>query len=492
LKSFYICSLNRATHFVYYFFIRTILAENMSYATLLGIVVEHVQTERILMFANIEVIVLATSFPFLPSFPSLLSSPFCGQPLIMYPLSTLDAIARPIMVMSDEGTVSTVAPFLERHYPHYRHITTTATNFLDTLDALRPHWHGDTLFFITAYAPLLTLRTLEQALLHHRQTGSPITVTPASHAAEEQYPSITLIDRTFFSQILTLRSGALPAHATFRQLVHYIATKAPLAEAMVTAHEIEQCITTDAFESLEHIKRQALIRFWKARGVRFAAAHTVYIDSNVEIGIGCYIGTGAHLRGHTRIGDYTTIDAYAMLESAQIGAHVTIHPYSIVCTSSIGDHAVIGPFAHVQAQSHIGAACTIGNFVETKRVTMENHTKAKHLTYLGDATIGSHVNIGAGTITCNYDGTHKNSTIIEDNVFIGSNNSLVAPLTIGHDAFTAAGSVVTEDVPAYALAIGRARQINKEGYAHKKNEQASETSTFRGATKTSNDAMNDQ
>jgi bifunctional UDP-N-acetylglucosamine pyrophosphorylase/glucosamine-1-phosphate N-acetyltransferase len=136
--------------------------------------------------------------------------------------------------------------------------------------------------------------------------------------------------------------------------------------------------------------------------------------------------------------------------------------------SSIGDGAQVGPFAHVRPQTTIGPRARVGNFVELKKTTLGRGSKANHLAYLGDATIGDDVNIGAGTITCNYDGVQKHPTIIEDGVFIGSDSQLVAPVTIGKDAYVAAGSSITEDVPAGALGIARARQQNKAGWAAEK------------------------
>src|SRR4029079_7619399 len=138
-----------------------------------------------------------------------------------------------------------------------------------------------------------------------------------------------------------------------------------------------------------------------------------------------------------------------------------IHSHCVIKNSFIQSHAHVGPFAHLRSQTTIGQNSAIGNFVEVKNSTIDTHSKAKHLTYIGDATIGSHVNIGAGTITCNYDGINKHKTIIEDNAFIGSNNTLVAPITIGNNAFTAAGSTITYDVADNALAIARSHQINK-------------------------------
>ena len=220
--------------------------------------------------------------------------------------------------------------------------------------------------------------------------------------------------------------------------------------------------------TVEHIKRAELVSFWMEHGVRFATAHNIGIDVNVSIGAGTIIGAGVQLRGSTTIGKNCVIDTCSIISNAHIDHHANIAPYSFIEQAHIESNVTIGPFAHVYGNTTIKANADIGNFVEIKRSHVGNNSKVKHLSFLGDATIGSHVTIGAGTITCNYDGINKNSTVVQDHAFVGTNNSLVAPVTIGKHAFTAAGSVITHDVPDQALAVARARQINKEKYHHKK------------------------
>jgi bifunctional UDP-N-acetylglucosamine pyrophosphorylase/glucosamine-1-phosphate N-acetyltransferase len=186
-----------------------------------------------------------------------------------------------------------------------------------------------------------------------------------------------------------------------------------------------------------------------------------------------------------------------MIKNCKLADNVTIYSHSVLSDSEIKQQAFIGPFTHIQAGTIIGQETEIGNFVEVKRSIINTKTKAKHLSYLGDAVIGSNVNIGAGTITCNYDGQNKHTTTIEDNAFIGSNNTLIAPITIEKNAYTAGGSVITNNVPQEALAIARARQVNKEGYAKKLKEQKnnksgnSDDSTllFKGAQRADSETM---
>jgi bifunctional UDP-N-acetylglucosamine pyrophosphorylase / glucosamine-1-phosphate N-acetyltransferase len=154
-----------------------------------------------------------------------------------------------------------------------------------------------------------------------------------------------------------------------------------------------------------------------------------------------------------------------VLENASIGNNVTVRQGCVISQSNIGDGALIGPYAHIRPESEIGEGAHVGNFVETKKIRLGKGSKANHLTYLGDAEIGAGVNVGAGVITCNYDGVKKTRTIIGDGVFVGSDSTLVAPVTLHNGSYVAAGSCITEDVPEDALALGRARQTIKEGWA---------------------------
>lgn len=240
------------------------------------------------------------------------------------------------------------------------------------------------------------------------------------------------------------------------------------------------------------LEKRKFIKYWISKGIEFADVHHVYLDQDITIGAGTFIGTGVHILKGSIIGDNCRIHEFSSIKNTTLKSNVEIFPFSIVHDSFIGEHTLVGPFAHVSTNSHIEAHTVIGNFVEVKRSTIGAHTKAKHLSYLGDALVGNNVNIGAGTITCNHNGIIKQKTIIEDNAYIGSNNSLVAPIKIGKNAFTAAGSTITADVPADALAIGRARQTNKEGYAQKlkagKNvEIKNENKSFAASIKNPND-----
>jgi len=202
-------------------------------------------------------------------------------------------------------------------------------------------------------------------------------------------------------------------------------------------------------------------------GVTLIRPETCIIDSGVEIGMDSVVGPCVALYGNTRIGADCTVRPFTTIRDSVLDDKVTVEECCWIESTRVGSGAKIGPYARLRPGSEIGPDVHIGNFVETKKTKMGRGSKANHLAYLGDATIGERVNVGAGTITCNYDGVNKHPTTIEDGAFVGTNNSLVAPVTIGKEAYTAAGSTITEDVPPGALAIGRGRQVNKENWKKK-------------------------
>jgi len=202
-------------------------------------------------------------------------------------------------------------------------------------------------------------------------------------------------------------------------------------------------------------------------GVTLRDPATSYLDRGTLIGRDTVIGPGVHISGRSEIGEECLIEPGALIRGCRIGNRVVVKAGSVLEGSIIHDDASVGPMAHLRPGTELLEKVKIGNFVETKKVTMGKGSKASHLTYLGDASVGSDVNIGCGTITCNYDGVAKHRTVIEDGVFVGSDVQFVAPVTVGRNSTIAAGSTVTEDVPPDALAIARCRQVNKEGWRKK-------------------------
>ncbi len=200
-------------------------------------------------------------------------------------------------------------------------------------------------------------------------------------------------------------------------------------------------------------------------GVTVRDPSSTWIDPEVEIAADAVIEPRVTLRGACRIGAGAHIDVGCVLTDVTVAPNALLLPYSVATESAIGEAAKVGPFSHLRPGSDLGPEVHVGNFTETKKTRMARGAKANHLSYLGDGVIGERVNVGAGTIFCNYDGYQKHTTVLEEGVFIGSDSQLVAPVRIGKNAYVATGTTVTHDVPADALAIGRARQENKEGYA---------------------------
>ena len=209
----------------------------------------------------------------------------------------------------------------------------------------------------------------------------------------------------------------------------------------------------------------------RAAGVTLLDPSTTFIDDDVTIGGGTVIHPGVTLEGRTRIGANCRIRSWVRIADSTIGDNVFINDSCVIDESRVDDDGRVGPFAHLRPGSHMKDGSRVGNFVELKKTVLGEGSKANHLAYLGNATIGAGVNIGAGTITCNYDGEKKHPTVIEDGAFIGSNSQLVAPVTIGAGAYVAAGSSITEDVPPGALGIARGRQTNVLDWATERGEK---------------------
>jgi bifunctional UDP-N-acetylglucosamine pyrophosphorylase/glucosamine-1-phosphate N-acetyltransferase len=225
-------------------------------------------------------------------------------------------------------------------------------------------------------------------------------------------------------------------------------------------------------EVLRTRKRRTLM----LEGVTLEDPARAYIDEDVAVGADTIIGPGVILNGRTTIGARCRIHAGVRVTDSVIGDDVTILDHSVIVQSAVGPRASIGPSAHLRPNSDLAEDTHVGNFVELKNTRMGAGSKAGHLAYLGDATIGEHVNIGAGTITCNYDGERKHRTVIEDHVFIGSDSQLIAPVTVGAGAYVAAGSSITHDVPGGSLAVARTRQLTKPGWVSQRRARRAEES----------------
>ena len=222
----------------------------------------------------------------------------------------------------------------------------------------------------------------------------------------------------------------------------------------------------------DRLFRERKTRELMLAGVTIEKPETVTIDAGVTIGMDTVVEAFAQIRGKTTIGENCRIGSCSVIEDSEIGDEVTIGPFTVVGTSKLERGVSAGPFARLRMGNHVEAGAHIGNFVELKKTRMGAGAKAGHLAYLGDSEIGGEVNIGAGTITCNYDGFRKHPTRIGKGAFVGSNSTLVAPIEVGEGAYIAAGSVITDPVPNEALGLGRSRQVVKEEWAKKRRSRA--------------------
>jgi len=241
-----------------------------------------------------------------------------------------------------------------------------------------------------------------------------------------------------------------------------------LAQVAADSREVLGCNTRADLAEVDRIFRERKRNELMEAGVTIQLPETVLIDPDVTAGEDTIIEPGVQLLGKTKIGARCKIKTGSVLNDAILGDEVTVEPHCVVTQSRLDDGVIIGPFARLRPANHLKAGARIGNFVELKKSTIGEGTKAMHLSYLGDAKIGSKSNIGAGTITCNYDGFHKYPTTIGNKVFIGSDTAFVAPVRVGDGAYVAAGSTITENVPSDGLGIARGRQVNKPGWAAKK------------------------
>ena len=356
-----------------------------------------------------------------------------------------------------------------------------------------------TLLLLYADVPLLETNTLRRLIEHHTETRAVATVLTAELDDPYGYGRIVRDHDGRIARIVEERDASADEHG-IREINSgiYCFALAPLFASLqalaadnaqgeyyltdLVAHYVRQglnvstlCLDSAAqlrgvnnrvdLAELTRVVRQRKNRELMLGGVSLDDPDTTYVDADVSVGPDTTIGPGVQLEGRTSIGARCTIRAGARLTDATIGDNVVVLDGSVIVESTVAAGAQIGPYAHLRPHSDVGEHARIGNFVELKKTRLGRGSKANHLAYLGDATIGDDVNVGAGTITCNYDGEAKHPTIIEDGVFIGSDSQLIAPVRIGKNAYVAAGSSVTTDVPADALAIARARQENKKDWA---------------------------
>ncbi len=349
--------------------------------------------------------------------------------------------------------------------------------------------------------PLITVNTLQHLMTMHLAEGAAMTLLTATPENPTGYgriirrlPELPVVDaiveqpslkptqeaiREVNSGIYAFKVGPLLAHLDklsnknahgefyLSEIAGHLLASGEKVAALLAAdaEEVLGANTIAELVSLDAKVRAATASRLMANGVTIFKPETCVIDAEVEIAPDTIVEPFVQLLGKTKIGTDCRIRSYSVIENCALGDDVLIRQGCILAESVVADGARIGPFAHLRPGSEIGPEAHVGNFVETKKTKLGKGAKASHLTYLGDAEVGAGTNIGAGVITCNYDGVHKHRTHIGQGAFVGSDSTLVAPVAIGDGAFIGAGSCITEDVPSGALAIGRSRQVVREGWA---------------------------
>ena len=431
---------------------------------------------------------------------SKLVQKICGQEMVLYITYALEQLKIDTTVIVGHQKESVMEVIKANHDCPIQFVTQDKQEGTGhAVLCSKSTWKKDLILIMNGDMPLVTAKIIEQIYNKHKETKATITLAIAHdtdptgaygrivekdntvaivEAKEftgdiEDHPFINagiyLVDRAFLESVISsLARSKVSNEFYITDIIKMASDMGKIISTVVVPFDRVRGINN--FKELwaaEQILRSDIINHWMLEGVRFTLPQTNHVDLNVSIGAGTQIEAGVQLLGKTKIGRNCLIQSFSYLNNATIDDDVIVRPHSIIDDSHLETQSSVGPFVHVRNNTVVGEQASLGNFVEVKQSTIGNHSKAKHLSYIGDTTMGEHVNIGAGTITCNYDGVNKHQTHISDNVFIGSNNTLVAPVTIEAGAYTAAGSVITEDVPAGALAIARVLQTNKEGYAQK-------------------------
>jgi bifunctional UDP-N-acetylglucosamine pyrophosphorylase / glucosamine-1-phosphate N-acetyltransferase len=431
-----------------------------------------------------------------------------GLPLIEHVLRTADSLhPSSIVVIVGYGAAEVMAQVPKRsglQFAVQEPQLGTGHALLQAEPALRGR--DGTLVLLSGDVPLLRPATVSELVQHHHDRGAAATVLTAVVDEPDGYGRIVRTNGEV-SAIVEHRDAS-PAERKIKEINSgiYAFDLAPLFDAvrqigsLNAQHEyylpdlvriyrerhlpVEAVVADDAREILGVNSRNELADVTSilktrrndelmAAGVTIVDPATTWIAQDVTIGPDTIIHPNVYLEGRTVIGSNVVIHSGVRIVDSTVADGAVINNFCVIQQSQIGKGARVGPFAHLRPQSNVGPEAHVGNFVELKKTSMGRGSKANHHAYLGDTTIGDQVNVGAGTITCNYDGTTKHQTVIEDGAFIGSDSQLIAPVRIGKGAYIAAGSSISEDVPPDALAIARARQQNKEGWAAKRRKKPS-------------------
>src|SRR5947209_14709434 len=422
----------------------------------------------------------------------------CGRPLVGYPLRLARTFAdRVVMVVppSADGVAQVAGEGV---------LTVVQRERLGTGHAVvqaKDACGEGTILVLPGDMPLLTVETIERLLNHHKAASAAATLltaivdNPAGYgrvlrqrgrvarivedrdATDDQKKINEIGTSVYCFDARRLWSALAEVRPDNDQGEYYLTdVVAILSRAGVTVEAVTVAYPSDAqgvndrkqLAAVAVVQRRRILDRLMESGVTIVDPASTYIEDTVTIGPDTTIHPQVMIEGQSAIGSECVIGVGCHVSSSRVGDRVTLKPSCVLSESVVEDAATLGPFCHLRPLSHVGPKARVGNFVELKKSRIGRGSKVPHLSYVGDATVGEDVNIGAGTITCNYDGVAKHQTTIGDGAFIGTNTSLVAPVTVGEGAYIGAGSTIAKDVPPGALAVGRAQQIVKEGWAARK------------------------
>jgi bifunctional UDP-N-acetylglucosamine pyrophosphorylase/glucosamine-1-phosphate N-acetyltransferase len=425
--------------------------------------------------------------------------PLCGRPLIQYPVRLCRALGTPMVLVVGRGAEEVRAAVGETPavaFVEQKERLGTGHAVLQAREACPSD--GGTLLVLPADQPLMQEATLRRLVEHHVATGAAATLLTAEVEdptgygrviREDGRPAAIVEHRDATAAQRAIREIGTSVYcfdaARFWPALSQVAPDNDQGEYYLTdviailrrqGHRLEAVVAPDSTECLGINDRKQLAQVagllrglildrLMASGVTVVDPSTTYVDDTVEIGQDSVLYPGVTLEGETAIGAGCVVGPGCHMVSSRLADQVTLKPYCVLTEAVVEEGARLGPFCHLRPLSHVGPAAKIGNFVELKKSRIGKGAKVPHLSYVGDATVGAAANIGAGAITCNYDGAKKSETVIGEGAFIGTNSSLVAPVTIGEGAYVGAGSVINKDVPPGALALARATQEVREGWA---------------------------
>ncbi|RDY67257.1 bifunctional UDP-N-acetylglucosamine diphosphorylase/glucosamine-1-phosphate N-acetyltransferase GlmU [Halobacillus sp. SY10] len=426
--------------------------------------------------------------------------PVCGKPMVQHVVDQLNTLDLQELITVVGFGAEKVQEQLgeDSHYVIQEEQLGTGHAVLQADDILADK-EGTTVV-VCGDTPLLTGETLQKLLDHHDAEGAKATVLTAhaedphgygrvirggngqveriveqKDASDEEQAIQEINTGTYcfdnamlFDALKNVSNDNVQGEYYLPDVIEILKGQGETISAYQTPEFSESLGVNDrvALSKAEKLMKQRINEQHMRNGVTLVDPEQTYIGPDVTIGRDVVIYPGSVLEGATTIEDDALIGPHTTITNSYVGSETTIKQ-SVAADSKIGSRVQIGPFAHIRPQSSLGDDVKVGNFVEVKKASFGDGSKASHLSYIGDAEVGSGVNIGCGTITVNYDGENKHLTTIEDDAFIGCNSNLIAPVTVGKGAYVAAGSTINQDVPSEALSIARSRQTNKEGYASK-------------------------